>query len=430
LELAVAHYEFDWDLEAIGGTDGAHSHLFAKLNRAKQQRRRSTPLLGQAVTLESRATGLPAVTFDKDNRPVSADLHAKLEDALQNAAEERLKAIFVSATKAGYEFRRDFGELGGTAGEQAYIAVVHADGNGMGKRFETLIDQFPRPDQNRACLDALRALSVAVDCAGRTALQGTVDRMIHAFAAGNASEEMKRFLSGLQRRNGKWVLPIRPIVYGGDDVTFVCDGRLGLALAAIYLDEWEQATAANADVGKAYACAGVAIVKTHYPFVRAYTLCEDLCKRAKVILKDLKRSDTSALDWHFAMSGITGSTREIRRREYQVSIDGKEKPLVMRPVALRSPGLEQSWRSWETFERVTRTFNEEPYWKDRRNKVKALREVLRDGPRATQHFRHAYNLKDLPTIDVQNQDLQRTGWNDRCGYFDAIEAMDFYMPLT
>jgi hypothetical protein len=35
----------------------------------------------------------------------------------------------------------------------------------------------------------------------------------------------------LTLENDKYLLPFRPIVFGGDDVTFICDGRLGLSLA-------------------------------------------------------------------------------------------------------------------------------------------------------------------------------------------------------
>lgn len=47
--------------------------------------------------------------------------------------------------------------------------------------------------------------------------------------------------------------------------------------------------------------AGVAIVKTHYPFARAYELSEALCKSAKRLSRDV-----STLDWH------VGNERYIR----------------------------------------------------------------------------------------------------------------------
>jgi hypothetical protein len=295
----------------------------------------------------------------------------------------------------------------------------------MGKRFQQLAEKFPLPKDNRTYLDQLRRLSEAVERAGQTALYRTLERMNDGFKLPG----MKLFLSGLQRgKDGIPFLPFRPIVFGGDDVTFVCDGRIGLSLAAIYLDEWEKATAADETIGQAYACAGIAIVKTHYPFARAYALCEDLCKRTKAAIKKEDR-DASALDWHFALTGITGTIGEIREREYYPNINGTPRSLVIRPVTLRQPGIEEKWRTWETFTRLVQYFKSDEF--AGRNKVKDLREALRSGPEATRRFLHVYGLSDkMPQIDPNKPHLQASGWDNRCGYFDAIEAIDFYLPLA
>lgn len=436
LELAVAHHEFAWDT-AFGGPEGAHKALFRQLNQSKQQRRPSAPLPGLAVTLECRSTGLPAVGFapsqgadDTTLRPASAEVLAKLKQ--REGADARFKRMF-EAVAAGYTFRREFDALGGTEGEMAYIAVVHADGNGMGSRFKDLVLSYPEPVQNRACLNAMRALSGAVDQAGRAALKATIRRMTEHFKHDD-SKEMQGFLNGIRdTRTGEVRIPFRPIVYGGDDVTFVCDGRLGLALARIYLEEWERATQQEQTLGRAYACAGVAVVKAHYPFVRAYELAEQLCKGTKASLREMRRhdprrGDASALDWHFAMSGIGGTLKEIRSREYTTL---KGEPLYLRPVSLAADVFDPAWYSWKAFDRVTRTFQSDPYWRERRNKVKALREVLRDGSDAVEKFKQDFVLRDLPTLDSSRPQLQEKGWDGaRCGYFDAIEALDFYLPLT
>lgn len=438
LELAVAHYEFPWD-KAIGGPNGAHWELYRQLNCSKQQRQPSAPLLGLGVTLECRSTGLPAVGFaptqgadDTTLRPASAEVLAKLNQ--REGAYARFDHMFKDVA-AGYTFRREFDALGGTEGEMAYIAVVHADGNGMGKRFKDLLNRYPEPAQNRACLNALYELSEAVERAGREALQETVRRMTKRFQSFDADKVLKDFLQNLQYdpQTGKPILPFRPIVYGGDDVTFVCDGRLGLALARIYLEEWESATRRNQAIGPAYACAGVAVVKAHYPFVRAYELADQLCKTAKEAIRDMRRNDprrgdASALDWHFAMSGIGGTLKQIRTREY-TRPNGE--PLFLRPVGLETGIVDPGWYGWKAFDTITRTLQNEPYWRDRRNKVKALREVLREGPEAVEQFRRDFPLAKLPTLDDSRPQLQEKGWDGKhCGYFDAIEALDFYLPLT
>jgi len=360
-------------------------------------------------------------------RPVSAEIRAKLSDALQQAADERLTAMLPAVKQAGYSFRRDFDGVGGTADESGYIAVVHADGNGMGQRFKNLVDSYTSADQNRACLLELRQLSAAVDEAGKAAFAATVDRMMLAFKSSAASSELKGFLQGLRRdpQTESVVLPFRPIVYGGDDVTFVCDGRLGLALAHLYLEAWERVTAADATIGSAHACAGVAVVKTHYPFVRAYELSEALCGNAKQAVRRAG-SSASALDWHFAMSGIGGTLAQIREREYCVA----DRSLHLRPVALQAGHIGPSWYGWDAFDRVTRSFQQGQPWRDQRSKVKQLREVLRDGGDKVAQFRLTVDLSKLPCLDSTRPHLQEKGWDGtQCGYFDAIEALDFYLPL-
>ena len=67
---------------------------------------------------------------------------------------------------------------------------------------------------------------------------------------------------------------------------------------------------------------------------------------------------------------------------------------------------------------------------EQRNKVIALREVLREGPEAVVKYQRNFAYT-LPVLDARIQSLQETGWHgDRCGYFDAIEALDFYTSLT
>jgi hypothetical protein len=223
-------------------------------------------------------------------------------------------------------------------------------------------------------------------------------------------------------------LPFRPIVFGGDDVTFVCEGRLGLPLAAHYLSRLAEEELPDGD--PLYARAGVAIVKTHYPFARAYELADALCASAKDLIQDIDRQTrrVAALDWHFAVTGLVRPLGELRRREYTAA-DGS---LLMRPVRLAPVELNE-WRSWDVFSDIVDDFTHNRSWAGRRNKVKALREALRAGRDATKLFLR--NLPDSPRLPetpglTSAGDATTTGWQgDRCAYFDAIEALDFYVSL-
>lgn len=414
LELIVAHRQFDWHTESLANV--VSEALGVDLARKKHQRMPSLPLLGLGVTQPCSSTGLVAAgMFDK--KPVSLEIKAKTKDSIQAQSRDRLRAKLPQIEQGNWQVPQDFDDLGRRKGEESYIAVVHADGNGIGKRVEEIAQRYHEPHQNRDYINAIRQFSQSLERAATKALGSVVDLMANAFLADAELANHHRLK-----------FPLRPIVFGGDDVTFVCHGRYGLPLAIRYLAAFEEATKQEPAFNgqPAYACAGVAIVHTHYPFARAYRLSEQLCRSAKQMLKDVQVEDGSAIDWHIAMSGITGSLGEIRAREYQV----KQGWLHLRPLLLQTSSA--TWRSWPAFKMILDAFlREDGEWYERRNKVKALREVLREGPTAVRDFLSAYQIKSLPTSGAINvRGYETSGWaGDRCVYFDAIELMDLFQDL-
>lgn len=436
LEITAAHRPLAAN-DKIGGADGAYNDLLRTLNSAKQQRRQSTPQLGLSVTLACRATGLPAVHFDdEEDRHVSAEIQAKL--VAVGEANKRLQEQFGEIAKR-YAFSNDFDDFGRSRDDSSYIAVIHADGNGMGKRFEQLVAQFDDAGKNRDCLDALRTLSHAVEQSAKEALHDAINQLHAAMQRAKEGENsventeldqrMTQFVKGLQKnKQGQDIFPVRPLVFGGDDMTLVCDGRLGLALAAAYLKAFHKHTKEKLQT-PAYACAGIAIVKAHYPFARAYTLSEALCSHAKTALRQEAHPSASAMDWHFAATGINTDLGELRKRQYFVDDSHN---LTMRPVTVDGQGIDQPWREWSTLRQLIETFVNDEAWRDRRNKVIALREALRADD--VEHFRHNYQIGLLPALNGGDANLSKTGWKKgrkdwRSGYFDAIEALDFYLPI-
>lgn len=410
LQLTICHSEFDWDAEALSQVVKA---VLGKVSQKKHDYVASTPVLGLSVTAACQYSGLPAVDKNQDGKRVSAAIQAK-ETAFNPAHDELTRSLPLN----GYEIPRDFDELGRARGESSYIGVIHTDGNGMGERVRAIADQYPRPEDNRAYIRAIRAFSESVKQAAQGALSATYQQLIRSI------DQEDKIGGVVQVRNHK--LPLRPIVMGGDDVTFVCEGRLALTLAEFYL---RQVTACPLADGKPLSArAGIAVVKSHFPFARAYALAEELTGSAKEHLNERKappynEEGLSAIDWHFAVSGTVLDLRHIREREYTVP-SGQ---LIMRPLRLDS-SISSDWRSWETFTDIIKEFNSDK-WCERRNKMKALRDALREGEEAVQQFLQAYTLPDLPTIPG-NPDSAKTGWiGKRCTCFDAIEALEFFVPL-
>lgn len=70
-------------------------------------------------------------------------------------------------------------------------------------------------------------------------------------------------------------------------MTMICKASLALDYVKVYLEEFENATRQKlgADNGLT-ACAGIAFIKSSYPFHYGYDLAETLCTQAKIVSKD------------------------------------------------------------------------------------------------------------------------------------------------
>ena len=422
LEAAVAHVD-DVDLSRTGAIREAWQRIQqVEMPRQKEGRLVSQPILGLSVTAECAYTGLPAVAEIAKGQGrilVSAESYKKQSSEIVNAAKDRLGGLL---NIEGFEYPTDFEELGSERGSSSFLAAVHVDGNGMGKR----IQNYTEHDDNREMIRRMRLFSEKVNQIGLNAMKAVRDYLATGI---HLADDKKRSYALADRFDEQEIirlkdnfLPIRPLVFGGDDITFVCEGRLGLSLAVKILEAFSNAQLP--DGIKTYACAGVAIVHSHYPFARAYALAEELCQSAKqqARLWD-EQSRLSLINWHITSSGLTLDWNEIKEREYQ---DGK---LLLRPLVINKADdvSAPAWQTWETLTDQISGFRQKP-WSTQRNKQKDLREVLRKGSDATRKFTGLHG--DLPKISTAQPkpDANKTGWIDQqCLYFDALEAMDLFV---
>lgn len=455
LSIVVAHYhEFEWNTPSKEGNASLSQVVQGlvgdKLNRLKAARMPSLPMFGLGVTAACESTGLIATRTDEGEykgvklklsnratppRLLSREVAEKLY--ARDLANKRLEEIFEEKLKGAYRFPFDIDKLGRIEGEESYVAVVHADGNGMGKHIEKIADGHADPRQNRDYIKKMRNFSRNVNRAASEALNDIV--LLLAKLLERDPDSGREMVAGKVPIEEDY-LPFRPLVFGGDDVTFICNAQLGLSLAAEYLTAYEKATERYCEE-KLYACAGIAMVKMHYPFARAYALSDELVREAKKYVRKKYKGekDASALDWHFATSGLSGSLKTMREREYELSSKPNKVTLLMRPLLLRPEDHDQDGRAWfERIEKLTRIFQntdekQGEAWGKKRNKVKALREAVRGGGNAVGHFIKNYRLDDLPEIVRGQQTYRKTGFAGgetvRCGYFDAIELYDHYVRL-
>jgi hypothetical protein len=235
--------------------------------------------------------------------------------------------------------------------EREWLAIIHADGNGLGAIFQNF--KVNSQKNGHDYLEAYRQFSEGLDnCTAK--------------ATNHALNELKKQL-------GEDELPVVPLVLGGDDLTVICDGKYALKFTHDFLKQFEKETessdliraiAANA-FGKSYLgiCAGIAIIKPHFPFHQAYELAEQLLKSAKHVKEKIKhvakvRTDngeeekkvqlpSSALDFHILYDSAHSDLKVIR--EKLTKEDGKtelfSKPYIVTDEKELSSADDES-KSW------------------------------------------------------------------------------------
>ncbi len=190
------------------------------------------------------------------------------------------------------------------------LVVIHIDGNDMGNAVMRLTDRH-----------AYRAFAAALSAATRSAATAAVREVI----AHRTDKE--RHL----REDGRLVLPLRPVVVGGDDVTIILPSKHALRFVKTYVEAFERQTKEHRDAlypevsGEASearpahmtASAGVAFVKAKTPFFAAYALAEELCGWSKSELRGQGPHGVtpSALTYHRVTAGVHTPWSQLRARE-------------------------------------------------------------------------------------------------------------------
>jgi len=302
-------------------------------------------------------------------------------------------------------------DLGRIKGEDSHIAVVHIDGNDIGSRFAEM-----------KALEGIRNLSITMDKATKEAfsdllsyITSNYDQIMESLGFDDSSYDEKRKYP--RDGDNKKILPLRQIILGGDDVTFVCDGKLGLYFSKLFIKFLEKKEVS--DQKDITACAGVAVIKTKYPFYRGYQLSEELCNSAKTLSKQ-GDIPVSCIDFHISSGGISGSLNEMREKYYRVP----QGSLLFRPYKLVP--RDQDERSFDLLVQNTADLKKFP-----NNKIHELREVLCLSKDATEQFVQEMKFRGRSFPDIPGRPGYSVSLLDygNTPYFDMVELMGLYPNL-
>jgi len=423
LEVAVVHRVFD-----RGSLASALGHLQIDLARSKLERVPSVPQLGLSVTAACRITGLPATGVDPhDARLPLSRMVLRWRDAdVRQRAMERWNAFLQDSR---FAFPAEIDDMGRTRGDTSLVGVVHIDGNGIGQRiaaWQRSCVEASRSDDEVA--DELRTWASSLNDAGRRALGAVVDRVTGAI------DDKARIVGTipdlgfeLQREDGKILLPLRPILLGGDDMTFICDGRLALYLAEVALDSF---ACEIPHIGAVSACAGVALGPPHTPFDRAREFAASLCANAKKHRHE-KNDTGSWIDWHIGAPRPGAGVADLRRRAFAHRLGEQQLELTCRPYRMGASASDRE--TWRWLAQSVLSSKEDGFrgarWRRHRNKLKELATVVRDGPDGVRQARESWTAASALTwpggLDQTNGFLHGV----RTPLLDAIELLDIHLPL-
>ena len=156
-------------------------------------------------------------------------------------------------------------------GKNSWIAVIHADGNGLGNILQNRVEDL---NTNKEFKD----FSLSIESATKTAVQRAFNNVV---VSDKKEFEVKN------QNNKKYRYPIRPIVLGGDDLTVIIRADLALAFTETFLIEFEKSSKdefsklKTKGIDGLTACAGIAFIKESFPLHYGLNLAEELCKDAK-----------------------------------------------------------------------------------------------------------------------------------------------------
>lgn len=439
---------FDWNTEPLGEVI---RKAFVRLSQARALiPGPSMRFLRLPIIAECKTSGLPAKRMMREHStgdPIPTSAESEAKRGQHEAAYDRLDGL-LKTKHSNKKFRRDLDKI-----KSDWLAVIHADGNGVGSIFSTF-DQLigaTLASQNREFIRSLRAFSTGLDkCATNAFLA----------AVGMFFSDQDNYVDCV------------PLILGGDDITVICDGKYAIQFTRVFLEEFERATKAEKDVSTIAskkhkldyltACAGIAIIKPHFPFYSAYELAEALCSSAKSTKKHLKRGingeswTCSAFDFHVLYDSSLDSLSSIRDR-LDIKSDGEVThklyggPYIVTPDKQWANASGSEWgkrRTWQRFEKRVLTLKATEEGSSRKRLPNSQTHVLREGlflgkeesDRRWEMIKSVYKKNDFDPACLEEEDAKSLFWTEELedegekksvfvtSFLDAMEAQEFLMP--
>jgi hypothetical protein len=285
--------------------------------RLKSQRNKAEMPLEIGFMGLKRAQKTGKVAFSKDR--TSSDEKEIIDIGSETKRNEESKRLFADFTgKKEHDLKKehipkDIEKLTGKA-DSSWLAIIHADGNGVGSIIQNLANSI---SSNEDARKAFKTFSLKLEVSTKEAVKIAFDKVID-----------KKWQLKIENSVGE-TYPLRPVVLGGDDMTVIIRADLAYNFTVEFLKSFEIRTKENFKDLEVFglkdkyltACAGIAYIKDNYPFHYGVHLAESLVKEAKKFskTKDVQGDSElppSSFSFYKVQSSFIEELSEMRKRTH------------------------------------------------------------------------------------------------------------------
>ncbi|MBE0507873.1 MAG: hypothetical protein IBX50_14370 [Marinospirillum sp.] len=324
-------------VDTLVSGESARDAIQNGLNQLRIARNQPTPQLPAASPLAARSprTGRVSVELDR-GESLDEATSVKRQFVRPNASKD-LATRFSSHHDLRWpiNFEADSPEhLRFPLAEGDKVALVHADGNGLGEILR-LVNEAGKQKEDAGFIALYRQFSDGLEQATIEACQEATDRVLvpEVTTAG--------------------VVPARPLVLGGDDLTVIVRADLALDFTQVFIQSFEEktqlflkklalqlpGTLSGKLPEKLTACAGIAFMRPSQPFAQCYALAESLCDRAKKQSRAVQQKQQlslipSSLAFHKIQVSLIEDADQMFEREMKVKSSSLELQLGLSAYAV------------------------------------------------------------------------------------------------
>jgi hypothetical protein len=396
---------------------------------AEQRNRLSTqfPIAGPLVRRSPR-TANPAVAWS-ESRKEWIDEATQIKQKIPNRSSLTRKFSDAPDQYWPTNLDTDSGDFPFINNDRS-IALIHADGNGLGELLRVLNTAVrhivEKTANEHTYIDLYQEFSKSLEKAMQQAAQIATNVLLDA------------------RKNDESMIPARPLVLGGDDLTILVRADLAIpftqAFCLAFEEQTQQYLSPLYDTVKSKlggkdeltvegktlkltrlktltACAGVCFIKSNQPFLQAHDLAESLCKEAKKQSRQWQTNNTeldcipSSISFHQVAATMIEDVRSVREHEWQIPVNGQTHEL-----SLGCYGFKDGLANLATLQTMAKLFGEN---KLNRNGLREVASLLKDSP-SKAHRRY----KRWREIAAETSSSYLTDFDSQLASLCDLEALD------